>query len=115
MTVGKLVPMWTSRNLGLGRLRKSRSQGRMQASAIVMANVLAGDSLKMAFIEWDEEVEALRMVSNEGCPTLAGASLRLATLQVLADGSRRNSNAPTSAIAHWRSFPHPTLGFHGPS
>lgn len=35
----------------------------------------------------------LRMVTNEGCPTLAGVPVRLAVLQILADGSRRNSNA----------------------
>jgi hypothetical protein len=31
----------------------------MRAFAIVMANVLAKDSLKMAFVERDEKVEAL--------------------------------------------------------
>ena len=51
--------MWTSRNLGLGRLRESRSQSRVRASAIVMASVFAKDSLKMAFVEWNEKVEAL--------------------------------------------------------
>ena len=35
----------------------------------------------------------LRMVANEGCPTLARASAWIATLQILADGSRRNSHA----------------------
>ena len=43
----------------MGRLRESRSQSRVRASAIVMASVFAKDSLKMAFVEWDEKVEAL--------------------------------------------------------
>jgi hypothetical protein len=53
------MPAWTSRNFGLGRLQESRSQSRMRTSAIVVANVLAKDSLKMAFVKWDERVDAL--------------------------------------------------------
>ena len=37
--------------------------------------------------------DGLRMVANEGCPTLAGASAWIAALQILADGSRRNSDS----------------------
>src|SRR5579863_1370832 len=55
-----------------------------------------------------------RMVANEGCPTLAGVSAWLATLQILADGFAARLGFPTSAIAHLRSFPHPTLGFREP-
>ena len=44
----------------------------------------------------NEEVtgdNGVRMIPNEGGPALAGASTRLATLQILTDGSRRDSNA----------------------
>ena len=37
--------------------------------------------------------DGLRMVANEGCPTLARASAWIAELQILADGSRRNSDS----------------------
>src|ERR1700689_5474083 len=51
--------MRTSRNLDLGRLRKPRSQRRMWASAVVVANVLAKYPLQMSCMEWNEKVEAL--------------------------------------------------------
>ena len=37
--------------------------------------------------------DPLRVVTDEGCPTLVGASAWIAALQILADRSRRNSNA----------------------
>src|ERR1035438_10196569 len=35
--------------------------------------------------------DGLRMVANEGCPTLPGVSAWIAALRILTDGSRRNS------------------------
>jgi len=50
---------------------------------------------KLAVTEMKEAPgdNGVRMIPNESGPALAGASARLATLQVLADGSRRDSNA----------------------
>jgi hypothetical protein len=37
--------------------------------------------------------DGLRIVANEGRPTLAGVTAWIAALQILADGSRRNSDS----------------------
>jgi hypothetical protein len=49
----------------VGRLRDSRSQSRMWTAAIVMAHVLAKDSLNMAFVERNEKVQALAPDSSD--------------------------------------------------
>jgi hypothetical protein len=59
--------------------------------------------------------ERLRMVTKEGSPTLAGASARLATLHVLADGSRRDSNAQLQRPLIGDPLLTPRWVFTGPS
>ena len=68
----------------------------MGASTIVMADVLAKDSLQMGFVKWNEEVQAFSPAKDEGTSFAAGSGLHSGIDDLLFEFRRQHTTGTIS-------------------